>query len=43
MKDLVLTSNKLVQALQTLTLSEPRLLQLAIVDARESGQGLSTD
>ncbi|MFX9329246.1 RepB family plasmid replication initiator protein, partial [Acinetobacter baumannii] len=31
------------QALQTLTLSETRLLQLAIVDARETGQGLSTD
>ncbi|WP_179991801.1 replication initiation protein RepM, partial [Acinetobacter sp. YH16058] len=29
--------------LQTLTLSETRLLQLAIVDARETGQGLSTD
>ncbi|WP_111813152.1 replication initiation protein RepM [Acinetobacter soli] len=43
MKDLVVKSNKLVQALQTLTLSETRLLQLAIVDARETGQGLSTD
>ena len=43
MTDLVVKSNKLVQALQTLTLSETRLLQLAIVDARETGQGLSTD
>src|SRR5574344_1358489 len=43
MTDLVVKSNKLVQALQTLTLNEARLLQLAIVDARETGQGLSTD
>ncbi|WP_216938046.1 MULTISPECIES: replication initiation protein RepM [unclassified Acinetobacter] len=42
MADLVVKSNKLVQALQTLSLSETRLLQLAIVDARETGQGLST-
>ena len=43
MADLVVKSNKLVQALQTLTLSETRLLQLAIVDARETGQGLSAE
>lgn len=43
MADLVVKSNKLVQALQALTLSETRLLQLAIVDARETGQGLSTE
>ncbi|OTG79237.1 RepB family plasmid replication initiator protein [Acinetobacter sp. ANC 4558] len=43
MADLVVKSNKLVQALQALSLSETRLLQLAIVDARETGQGLSTD
>ena len=43
MTDLVVKSNKLVQAIQTLSLSETRLLQLAIVDARETGQGLSTD
>lgn len=43
MTDLVVKSNKLVQALQSLTLSETRLMQLAIVDARETGQGLSTD
>lgn len=43
MTDVVVKSNKLVQALQTLSLSETRLLQLAIVDARETGQGLSAD
>lgn len=43
MNDLVVKSNKLITALQTLTLVECRLLQLAIVDARESGQGLTTD
>lgn len=42
MKDLIVKSNKLVQALQTLSLSETRLLQLAIIDARETGNGLST-
>jgi hypothetical protein len=39
MTDLVVKSNKLVQALQTLTLSETRLLQLAIVDARKQDKG----
>ena len=43
MKDLVVKSNKLIQALQTLSLSETRLLQLSIVDARETGGGLTTD
>lgn len=43
MTDVVVKSNKLVQALQTLSLSETRLLQLAIVDARETGHGLSAD
>ncbi|WP_347455839.1 replication initiation protein RepM [Acinetobacter thermotolerans] len=42
MTDLVVKSNKLVQALQTLTLGETRLIQLAIVDARETGNGLSS-
>lgn len=42
-KDLVVKSNKLVQAIQSLSLSETRLLQLAIVDARESQRGLTTD
>ncbi|WP_180159673.1 replication initiation protein RepM [Acinetobacter sp. YH12047] len=40
MTDLVVKSNKLVQALQTLTLAETRVIQLAIVDARETGKGL---
>lgn len=43
MSDLVVKSNKLVQAIQTLSLAETRLLQLAIVDARETGKGLNTD
>ncbi len=43
MKDLVVKSNKLIQALQTLSLSEIRLLQLSIVDVRETGDGLTTD
>lgn len=43
MSNLVIKSNKLVQALQTLSLVETRLLQLAIVDARETGTGLSTE
>lgn len=43
MKDLVVKSNKLIQALQTLNLSETRLLQLSIIDARETGQGLTSE
>lgn len=43
MTDLVVKSNKLVQALQSLTLSEARLIQLAIIDARETGKGLTTE
>lgn len=43
MYSLVVKSNKLVQALQTLSLVETRLLQLAIVDARETGAGLSAE
>lgn len=43
MSNLVVKSNKLVQALQTLSLVETRLLQLAIVDARETGAGLSAE
>lgn len=39
----VVKSNQLVNALQTLSLVETRLIQLAIVDARETGQGLSAD
>lgn len=41
--DIVVKSNRLITAFQKLTLSEIRLIQLAIVDARESGNGLHTD
>ena len=41
MKDLVVKSNQLVQAIQTLSLSEARVIQLAIIDARETGKGLT--
>lgn len=41
-KDLVVKSNKLVRAIQNLSLTEVRLIQLAIVDARESGRGLDS-
>ena len=40
---MVVKSNKLITVIQNLTLSETRLIQLAIVDARQSGKGLSTD
>lgn len=43
MQDLVVKSNKLVEALQSLTLSETRLIQLAIIDARETGKGLTPE
>lgn len=43
MTDLVVKTNWLNQALQTLTLMEIRIIQLAIIDARESGTGLSVD
>ncbi|WP_347454226.1 replication initiation protein RepM [Acinetobacter thermotolerans] len=42
MADLVVKSNKLVQAIQSLSLSETRVIQLAIIDARETGKGLTT-
>ena len=42
-KNMVVKSNKLITAIQNLTLSETRLVQLAIVDARESGKGLHAD
>ena len=42
-KNLVVKTNQLNQALQTLSLAEVRIIQLAIVDARETGTGLSTD
>lgn len=41
--DLVVKSNRLNMAIQNLSLSEVRILQLAIVDARETGNGLSPD
>ena len=43
MADLVVKTNRLNTATQNLSLSEIRLMQLAIVDARETGKGLSTD
>lgn len=41
--DLVVKSNKLNTAIQNLSLSEIRLVQLAIIDAREHNRGLSAD
>lgn len=43
MTDLVVKTNKFVSAVQSLSLFEARLLQLAIIDAREKGEGLSLD
>ena len=42
-KNIVVKSNKLVTAIQNLSLFEARIIQLAIVDARESGKGLHID
>ena len=42
-KDLVVKTNRLNQAFQMLTLAELHIVQLAIVDARETGTGLSTN
>ena len=42
-KQLVVKTNRLNQAFQTLSLSEFHIVQLAIVDARQTGTGLSTD
>jgi plasmid replication initiation protein len=42
-KTLVVKSNRLITAIQNLSLTEARLVQLAIVDARETGKGLSVD
>lgn len=42
-KDLVVKTNRLNQAFQVLTLAELHIVQLAIVDARETGTGLSTN
>lgn len=41
--DLVVKSNRLNTAIQNLSLSEIRLIQLAIIDARENNRGLSED
>lgn len=41
--DMVVKSNKLVESLQTLSLSEIRLIQLAIVDSRNQVKGLTSD
>ena len=42
-KDLAVKTNRLNQAFQVLTLAELHIVQLAIVDARETGTGLNTD
>ena len=41
--DMVVKSNKLNTAIQNLSLTEIRLIQLAIIDAREHNRGLSAD
>ena len=41
--DLVVKSNRLNTAIQNLSLAEIRIIQLAIVDARETNTGLTTD
>ena len=41
--DLIVKSNRLNSAIQSLSLPELRIIQLAIVDARETGKGLNTD
>ena len=42
-KDLVVKTNRLNMAIHNLSLTEIRIIQLAIVDARENGTGLSAD
>jgi plasmid replication initiation protein len=39
-KNVVVKTNRLIAALQTLTLAETRIIQLCIIDARETGRGL---
>jgi plasmid replication initiation protein len=41
--DLVVKGNRLIQACSTLGLVEIRLMQLAVVDARETGRGITAD
>lgn len=43
MSSLVVKTNRLNTVTQNLSLTEVRIMQLAIVDARETGKGLSTD
>lgn len=43
MSNLVVKTNRLNSAVQNLSLVEIRIVQLAIINARETGQGLSTD
>ena len=43
MSNLVVKTNRLNTVTQNLSLTEVRIVQLAIVDARETGKGLSTD
>lgn len=43
MSDLVVKTNRLNAATQNLSLTEVRIMQLAIVDARETGKGLTTE
>ena len=40
MADLVVKTNHLNTVLQNLSLAEIRIMQLAIIDARENGKGL---
>jgi plasmid replication initiation protein len=42
-QDVVVKANWLNQAITPLTLPELRIIQLAVIDARETGKGLSTD
>ena len=42
-KDMVVKSNRLNMAIQALSLPEIRIIQLAIIDARETGKGLNTN
>ena len=42
-KDLIVKTNRLNQAFQVLTLTELHIIQLAIVDARNTNTGLNTD
>lgn len=42
-KNLVVKSNRLNTAIQNLSLTEVRIMQLAIIDARDTGTGLTTD